>query len=178
MKGSWFWNHKNVCILLKTSHLLFGIWWILGSPPFFLIVFLVPLTHLLLDYPSRRTGPQKEENIRAHWNWRPPRVSHMSCWGEGKIKGSPQCVNSSNGCTAWPVYSVKQKNACFKHWISWFLFAEYIFPWEQLGGSCRCVGGRPSKLQKQNPAYFMLCVSSYQLLHFHPWTELCLWCHF
>lgn len=44
-----------------------------------------------------------------------------------------------------------------------FIFpTEHIIPGEQLGGSRRRLGGRSSKLQKQNPAHFMFCVSSYQ----------------
>ena len=46
--------------------------------------------------------------------------------------------------------------------VSSFVFTEHLVPGKQPGGAGRRPGGRPSKLQKQNPAYFMFCVRSHR----------------
>lgn len=69
-------NKTRMYIITHTSHDF--------PPELFCVCLFDSLIDLLLIYSSRRTGPQKEENIRAHWNWRPAGVTDMSCWGEGK----------------------------------------------------------------------------------------------
>lgn len=71
---------------------------------------------------------------------------------------------------------MSSNNKCF--------FSEYVFAGEQLGGFGRCPGGWPAKLQKQNLAHIMFCVSRLTLFIFttarfpfcHTWSVLLIFC--